>query len=104
LKVFVKPAARRDILAQFSYLLDNGGDLIADRFLVSVERSLQRLAEQPRSGSLRHFANPALAGLRAWPIDGFEDIRAYYLAGVDQITVLRILHGKRDLPSILDAL
>ena len=104
MKLVVKPAARRDILAQFSYLLENAGEAVADRFIVSVERSFGRLAEQPNSGAPRHFTNPALEGLRAWPIDGFEDIRAYYLTGNSQIIVLRVLHGKRDLPSILDAL
>jgi len=104
LKLVVKPAARRDIFAQFSYLLENAGEAVADRFISSVERSFGSLAKQPHSGAPRHFTNPALAGLRAWPIDGFEDIRAYYLTGNSQITVLRVLHGKRDLPSILHAL
>jgi plasmid stabilization system protein ParE len=103
LKLVVKPAARRDILAQFSYLLENAGEVVADRFIASVERSFGRLAEYPHSGSPRNFANPALTGLRVWPIDGFEDIRAYYLTAGGQLAVLRVLHGKRDLPSILDA-
>jgi hypothetical protein len=40
--------------------------------------------------------------LRSWPVAGFEAIRIYYLADVDAIHVIRVLHGKRDVNSVLE--
>jgi len=44
-----------------------------------------------------------LQNLRSWPVAGFEVIRIYYLVDHEVIHVIRVLHGKRDLKSILDA-
>jgi plasmid stabilization system protein ParE len=45
--------------------------------------------------------NPQLRTLRAWPVMGFEAIRIYYLPEREAIRVFRILHGKRDVKTIL---
>jgi plasmid stabilization system protein ParE len=44
----------------------------------------------------------ALRGLRSWPVKGFDDVRVYYLAYEGQVRVVRVLHGKRDINSILN--
>lgn len=62
-----------------------------------------QIEQQPGIGSPRKFKNPSLAGLRSWPVPGFEEIRIYYLrpmAGV--IRIVRILHGRRDLGKLFD--
>jgi plasmid stabilization system protein ParE len=46
--------------------------------------------------------NPRLKGLRSWPVSGFEAHRIYYVETPDAIRVIRILHGMRDLPPILE--
>jgi plasmid stabilization system protein ParE len=74
----------------------------AARFLEAVEASLERVREMPEIGSPRELDNPRLQGLRSWPVFGFEAVRVYYLATDDAIRVIRVLHGKRDLASILD--
>lgn len=40
--------------------------------------------------------DPALAGLRLWPVPGFEKFRICYIPREDHIDVLRVLHGARD--------
>lgn len=45
--------------------------------------------------------NPVLAGLRSSPVKDFEDIRIYYVIQKDVLRVVRVLHGKRDIKSIL---
>jgi toxin ParE1/3/4 len=40
--------------------------------------------------------------LRAWPVKGFEDFRIYYLQRPGEAAVVRILHGRRDIGSILE--
>jgi hypothetical protein len=46
--------------------------------------------------------NPALRGLRSWPVKGFDEFRIYYLLRQDMFAVIRVLHGKRDIATILD--
>jgi plasmid stabilization system protein ParE len=45
---------------------------------------------------------PRLQNLRSWPVAGFEVIRIYYLVDQEAIHVIRVLHGKRDLKSVLE--
>jgi toxin ParE1/3/4 len=103
-KEFVRPAARDDILRQFRYyLLDREAPETAARFLAAVEASVEQLLTNPEIGSPRQLRNPNLAGLRAWPVLGFETIRVYYLVQGKALRIVRVLHGKRDLRRILEA-
>ena len=102
MKLTIKPAARRDILHQFEHYLTLGVPHVAERFLVAVEESIDALMATPRAGSPRRFANPLLAGLRSWPVKGFEEFRIYYLERPSEAAVVRILHGRRDVSAILE--
>lgn len=53
----------------------------------------------PAAGAPRPIDNPLLAGLRTWPVTGFDAFRVYYLAQPDRVAVIRILH---DLEAILE--
>ena len=74
---------------------------MAERFLSSVQASVDVILDQPYVGALRFFANPHLAGLRSWPVKDFEVLRIFYLADDEAVTVVLILHGRRDLDTIL---
>ena len=96
------PAAREDILAQFRYFaLDQGVPDVGFRFLDAVEVAIARIGEMPAIGAPPQFETPALAGVRAWPVPGFEDIRLYYLETADLLLIVRVLHDKRDVRRIL---
>jgi toxin ParE1/3/4 len=73
----------------------------AIRFCLAVEDAASKLAEMPGMGSLREFSKPALAQLRSWPIKGFRNYLLFYQPSPDGIEVLRIIHGARDIESIL---
>jgi hypothetical protein len=45
-------------------------------------------------------ANPKLAGLHAWPVKGFENYLILRVRG-DELALVRLLHGARDLDTIL---
>lgn len=68
----------------------------AQRFLDQAEQAFERLAEFPEIGSPRTTFDPSLAGLRLWPVPGFEKFRICYIPRSDHIDVLRVLHGARD--------
>lgn len=56
----------------------------------------------PNAGTPRPSGNPILAGLRSWPIRGFGEHNVYYLVQPERLTIVRVLHDKRDIGSILD--
>lgn len=96
------PAAREDILAQFRYYaVEQGVPDVGFRFLDAVEAAITRVGEMPAIGAAQHFESLALAGVRAWPVPGFEDIRLYYLATDDVLMIVRVLHDRRDVWRIM---
>lgn len=103
MKVSYRQSARDDLVRQFRYYLVTL-DLpeVAVRFRDSVRRTVQRLLQRPLVGPRYASSNPKLQNLRSWPVVGFEAIRIYYILNDDTMSVIRILHGKRDVKTILD--
>ena len=96
MRVSLLPAARRDILLQVDYLLEEYAYDAAERFPLAVEEAIEFIIQQPDAGT------SSLAGLRSWPVPGFPKIRLYYLRPEpSELHVVRILHGARDVPAIL---
>lgn len=102
MKPVIRPAAKEDILRHFLYLLDQEAPEAAARFIEAVDRTIIKLAARPSIGAPKKFKNPRLAGLRRWPVDGFEAVGIYYISVKDILRVVRILHGKRDIDRIMD--
>jgi plasmid stabilization system protein ParE len=101
--VSIRTAARDDILRQYSYLLEEGKTPgVAERFLNRVEAAITRLSKTPEIGAPKKLRNPNLLGLRSWGISGFPAMRIYYLYDGATLRVLRVLHGKRDVLSLLE--
>jgi toxin ParE1/3/4 len=66
----------------------------AERFLEAVDRTFALLAERPDIGSTRLWRDPALRGIRAWPISGFDRFIVYYRRqSLDTLRITRILRG-----------
>ena len=104
MKVFIRAVARSDILRQFEYYLDDkNAPAIARQFLDAVESAIDALCQMPDMGAPRKFANPHLAGLRSWPVSGFSAMRIYYIHFGDELRIIRILHGKRDIGRLLES-
>jgi toxin ParE1/3/4 len=101
-KVIPRPRAELDVDDFFLYLAiehDNPG--AANRFLDALEEAYDRLAEHPGIGPGRPVENSRLAGVRMWPVPGFEDRLIYYIPRDDFIDVIRVLGGSQDRESIL---
>ena len=98
----ILPAAKDDILRQFRYyLVDQDKPQVANRFLDAVRKTVDLIVRTPQGGAPKRLSRNALRGLRSRPLKGFEDVRVYYLAGEDQVRVVRVLHGKRDVYNLL---
>ena len=103
MKRIIRSTARDDILRQFRYyLVDQARPEVAHRFLEAVEKTIEKILRTPEAGARREFSSRLLAGLRSWPVEGFENIRVYYLAEETAVRVVRVLHGKRDIQRILE--
>jgi toxin ParE1/3/4 len=99
----IRPRARDDIIRQYRwYLVEKDAPEVAFRFMEAVEESVEQLLRMPGMGAPKLLKNPALAGLRAWPVEGFEDVRIFYLMQGESLKVIRILHGRRDINRILE--
>lgn len=93
MKVVQSPRAKRDIKGYFNHigLRDEGA---AERFLEALGRTFARLAEQPDIGSTRLWSNPALRGIRAWPVVGFDQFIVYYERRAPAtLWIARVLRG-----------
>ena len=102
MKPIILPAARDDILRQYRYyLVQQDKPEVAERFLRAVGRTMEEIVRTPHGGAPKRLSQEALRGLRSWPVKQFDDVRVYYLAQENWVRVVRVLHGKRDINSIL---
>ncbi len=74
----------------------------ARRFRVQTEATFGRLAASPEIGTRYEPEDPAYAELRYFPIAKFPKYLAFYRPVPDGIEVVRVLHGARDIASILE--
>jgi toxin ParE1/3/4 len=101
-KLIIQASAEDDMLRQYDWYEKQGLGTIADRFSAAVAAGIGEALKTPKAGAPRHVGNPALAGLRTWPVKGFDEFRIYYLFRRDVFMVVRVLHGKRDIGAILE--
>ncbi len=95
------PQAERDIDEHALFIA--GDNLDAGlRFLDAIDHARDELAQHPEIGAERQFDSPALSGLRVWPVPRFERWLIFYIPSDTTVQIVRVLHGARDLPTILD--
>ena len=101
LRVFATPRAQDDIDEHAIHIA--GDNLDAGlRFLDAIDHARSELAHLPEIGSARRFDPPALSGLRVWPVPRFENWLIFCRIDEQALTVVRVLHGARDLQAALD--
>jgi toxin ParE1/3/4 len=97
-----RPQAEADLTDQFVYYLTNAGHDVAERFLAAVEETARRLLDRPGIGARRSFRHPGLQDLRMHPVRGFDRHLIFYRERDDGIELVRVLHGARDIPSVME--
>jgi toxin ParE1/3/4 len=93
--------ARQDLVDIFRYYAREAGLRVARRFFAQVEATFTRLAGMPGIGTHYDLDHPALAELRFFPVARFRKYLVFYRPVPGGIEVLRVLHGARDIDSIL---
>ena len=95
-KVYRRPAARRDVIAHYTYVAEKAGEAAADRFLTCAETSFDDLLKQPKMGAPMTMRRSELTGLRKWRVRDFENFLIFYLPRGSDIAIVRVLHGAQD--------
>ncbi|MFN5872426.1 MAG: type II toxin-antitoxin system RelE/ParE family toxin [Aphanizomenon sp.] len=75
---------------------------VSDRFLIAAETTFKQLAKTPAMGKLTDFPHPNLANIRQQSIKGFRKYLIFYRITESEIDILRVIHGARDIETILD--
>jgi plasmid stabilization system protein ParE len=95
--LFIQESAERDILRQVEWYAEKGVPAIGLRFSDAVAESIKAVIAMPLSGAPKPTSNPRLAGLRTWPVKGFDEFRVQ----PELLMVVRVLHDKRDTDALL---
>lgn len=93
--------AEQDLTEAYLFL---GADspAAAERLVDAVEHAVQLLLEHPGAGHLRDFGSARSRGVRSWVVQGFQAYVILYRASGDDLEIVRVVHGARDLPGLLD--
>lgn len=97
-----RAAARRDLIEIFQRYAREASLGVARHFRAEAEAGLARLAVMPGLGTFYETDNPALGELRFFPVGSpFKSCLIFYRPLPGGIEVARILHGTRDIQTIL---
>lgn len=100
--VYRRDGARRDLVDTYRFYAREAGMNVANRFLADAEATFTRLATMPGIGARFEASNLAFGELRFVPLPSrFKKFIVFYRAVADGIEIARVLHGARDIASIL---
>ena len=94
--------SKQDLIEQYEYIARDSVEA-AERFLSAVETAVAQLAGMPRIGAPWKSPHLQLAGVRTWLVPRFPNHVIFYREREDGIEVLRVLHGARDIQSLLSS-
>jgi toxin ParE1/3/4 len=100
-RIIKRPLARFDLIEEADFIEQVYGLERAESFLDAAESSFSNLASMPLMGSPRPELAAEIPDLRQWRIKGFEDYLIFYRPLPDGVEIIRVLHGKRNIPTIL---
>jgi antitoxin ParD1/3/4 len=92
------PQATDDLLDSWSFIAGHSPDA-ADRVEEAVYRACDLLADSPLAGRKRD--DLTRLPIRFWVVHPYSNYLIVYDPETKPLQIIRILHGARDLPSIL---
>jgi len=99
-QVRLSEAASSDIVEQADWYEEKSDRKLAQRWSKAVTSAVLRILKSPRSGTPCRFGPTALLGIGRVPIPGFPKHLVFYSVESNDVLVLRVLHGARDLESL----
>ena len=103
LKIIRAEAALADI-ADIHLFIAMNNPAAAERFLTALSLSFRTLAQWPEVGPRYQSNRQELSGLRFCPVRRFANNLIFYRVtdAPRQLHIIRVLHGARDLPQVLE--
>ncbi|MEQ8440960.1 MAG: type II toxin-antitoxin system RelE/ParE family toxin [Alphaproteobacteria bacterium] len=99
-RTVIRQSAEWDLERITEFYITESGGAVAARFLDAVARSVQDVSHNPEIGSRRFADLLRMPRLRTWPVAGFPYLIIYVEAD-DEIAVVKVVHHRRDIPSVL---
>jgi toxin ParE1/3/4 len=102
-EVIISPEADRELDDQADYYDRRRTPETADRWYNQARATFRFLAQNPEIGTMwpvphrRH----RLAGVRTWPVDGFDKFIVFYRPVEGGVEILHVLRGTRDLGRLI---
>lgn len=93
-----------DVESITDYLYLTVGVDISNRLIDNLAKTVVHIATFPQSGNLHYSAVIETVELRMFPVTKFPYYLVFYIAGPDEVVLVRLLHGMRDLSTELEAL
>jgi plasmid stabilization system protein ParE len=100
----ISEVAARSIVEQADYYAEASYSALAQRWEEAVDQATQSLLNLPMRGTRCRFRSPALSGLRWIFVPGFPKHMVFYRFSPEDasIRIVQVLHGARNLETILD--
>jgi toxin ParE1/3/4 len=93
--------AVQDIIAAALHIAEDNVDA-AERLMDATEMAIHRLSDMPGVGVAREIGSSRRSDLHSWPVPGFPNYLIFYRFSEDEVEIVRVLHGARDIDSIFD--
>jgi toxin ParE1/3/4 len=99
-RIVLSEMAVADILEQADWYEAQADNRLAARWEKAVTSVLLRISKRPAAGQLCKFQSTELTGTRRTPVTGFAKHLVFYQVHEQNVFVLRVVHGARDLESL----
>jgi toxin ParE1/3/4 len=100
-RLVLSDAAAADIIEQADWYSVQSGEALAARWEGAVASVIMRVLHRPNAGAPCRFQTTELHGLRRTAIPGFPKHLLFYRFDRDEVFVVRVVHGARDLEPLL---
>ncbi len=97
----IRPKADRDLDDQAYYYATVATPELGHRFFVAAHETFALLVAHPKMGWPPRLLHHRLDTLRVFRVKGFERILVLYVPRSDGVEILRVVHGSRNLESLL---
>jgi toxin ParE1/3/4 len=89
-----------DVQDAVAYYLKEDAQDDALAFVDALEDAYAVVGQHPAIGSSRYAIDLEIPGIRSWALPRFPYV-IFYVERDDHIDVWRVLHGRRDIPTLL---
>lgn len=100
-RLVLSDAAIADVLEQADWYVVQSGRPLALRWEKAVTGAISYIVNHPAAGTPCTFRSHELRGVRRTLISGFPKHLIFYRFDEEEVLVLRVVHGARDLERLL---